>query len=335
MRSPTPLLRRGARLTGGNPAGRQRGLLLVCAVALPLSALAQSTRPPAAGPGNAGIGAGASGDPSAPLQGMADPVVGSVEGHLIYLSDLGEASKTLPENLRGLPFDTLYPVLLDRMIDHEALVMMAKRKGLEDKKQVQREIQAAVERVLEGAYLGDVAVPLVTEQAIQTRYNRQFANRPASEEVHARHILLTTEAEARKVLEDLQKGADFSTLARVLSKDPDAAKGGDLGFFRREQVWPGFADAAFSLQPGQLGPNPIRNEFGWHVIKVEEKRMVAPPSFAEVHDQIRQDLLAAAVQQAIVNARSQLSIHRFNLDGSEFDKASGLNATGPGGSAGR
>jgi peptidyl-prolyl cis-trans isomerase C len=311
------------------------GFLLACALTLPLAALAQSTGSSAPGLGIAPSGVGTSGSVAAPLQGPADPVVGSVEGHLIYLSDLGEASKTLPENLRGMPFDTLYPVLLDRMVDHEALVIMARRKGLEEKKQVQHDIQASIERILEGAYLGDVAAPLVTEQAIQARYNRQYANRPATEEVRARHILVTTEAEARKVLEDLQKGADFATIARVVSKDPDASKGGDLGFFRREQVWPGFADVAFSLQPGQVAPNPVKNEFGWHVIKVEERRLVAPPSFSDIHDQLRQELLAAAVQQAIANARSQLAIHRFNLDGSEIDSGPKLSTTGVAGTQAR
>jgi peptidyl-prolyl cis-trans isomerase C len=311
-------------------------VLLACALALPIAARAQAPAPPGsgvatvpdAGTGPTGVGS-ARGAP-APSQGVADPIVASVEGHLIYLSELGEASKSLPENLRGMPFDSLYPVLLDRMVDHEALVMMAKRKGLEQKKSVQREIQAATDRILEGAYLGEAAAPQVTEQAIQARYNQQFANRAATEEVRARHILVTTEAEARKVLEDLRNGADFATIARVLSKDPDAVKGGDLGFFRREQVWPGFADVAFSLQPGQVAPNPIKNEFGWHVIKVEERRLVAPPGFSEVHDQLRQQILAASVQAAIANARSQLAIHRFNLDGSEIDDSLKLSVTGAG-----
>jgi peptidyl-prolyl cis-trans isomerase C len=307
----------------------RHGLLLICAFALPLSALplaalAQSSDPST--PPTAS--AGAPGDRSAPMQGTPDPVVASVEGHPITLSELGEAAKTLPDNLRSLPFDTLYPVLLDRLVDHESLVMMAKRKGLEDRKQVQHDIQAATERILEAAYLAEVAAPAVTEQAIQARYKRLYGNRPATEEVHARHILVATEAEARKVLEELQKGADFATIARVVSKDPDAVKGGDLGFFRREQVWPGFADVAFSLQPGQVGPNPIHNEFGWHVIKVEEKRLVAPPSFSDMHDQLRQDLLAAAVQRAVADARLQLDIHRFNLDGSEIGNGQRLNGPG-------
>ena len=258
-------------------------------------------------------------DQGRPAQTSPDPIIALVEGHPIYLSQLGRATRDLPENLRGLPFDTLYPVLLDRIVDHEALVTMARRGGLEDRPDVQEEIQAATGRILEGAYLSQEASPKVTEAAIQARYNRQFADRPAAEEVRARHILVASEGEARKVLDDLRKGADFATTARVLSKDPDGARGGDLGFFRREQVWPGFGDVAFSLQPGQLAPDPVKNEFGWHIIKVEEKRLVAPPGYSEAHDQLQQELLSAAVAQTVEQARAQLSIRRFNLDGTTLD----------------
>jgi peptidyl-prolyl cis-trans isomerase C len=307
----------------GRGLGRRQ--LVHCGLAAGLAVLAVVT-PPGARAQAPDQKPGSSGAQAAPA--VPDPIVGSVEGHLIYLSELGEASKTLPENLRSLPFDTLYPVLLDRMIDHQALVIMARRRGLEAQKQVQREIQAATDGILEGAYLGAVAAPLVNEQAIQARFNRQFANRPATDEVHARHILVTTEAEARKVMDDLKKGADFATIARVVSKDPDASRGGDLGFFRREQVWPGFADVAFALQPGQVAPDPVKNEFGWHVVKVEERRLVAPPSFADVREQLKQELLAAAVQQAIEKARGQLAVHRFNLDGSELDTGPRLSTPG-------
>jgi peptidyl-prolyl cis-trans isomerase C len=313
-------------------------VMAMLAVPAPQAARAQgqANRPPDGGLGNAPRDAGGGGEAGREAAGGAaqsapDPVIASVEGHLIYLSDLGEAMKTLPENLRSMPFDTLYPVLLDRIIDHESLVIMARRAGLEGNKRVQREIQASTGQILEGAYLGEVAAPLVTEQAIQARFNRQFANRPATDEVHARHILVTTESEARKVMDDLKKGADFATIARVVSKDPDAAKGGDLGFFRREQVWPGFADVAFALQPGQVAPDPIRNEFGWHVIKVEERRLVAPPGFADVHEQLKQELLATAVQQAVAKARGQLAVRRFNLDGSALESGPRLRGGGTAG----
>ncbi len=249
-------------------------------------------------------------------QAEADPVVANVDGHPIRLTELGKASDTLPDNLRTMSFETLYPALLERMIDHHVLVMMARRQGLDEIPDIKREIDAAVERVLEAEYLRREARAKVTDQAIQIRYNQEFGNRPATEEVRARHILLPTEAAANDVLAELKKGADFATLAGTRSKDPDGKRGGDLGFFRREQVWPNFADMAFSLQPGQVGPRAIHNEFGWHVVKVEERRLVAPPSLPDVRESIRQELVAQAVRQAIKQARAQLPIHEFNIDGS-------------------
>jgi peptidyl-prolyl cis-trans isomerase C len=249
------------------------------------------------------------------LKSPADPVVGIVEGHMIYLSDVGRAVPALPENLRGLPFETLFPVVLDRIIDHQALVAIARRKHLDEDPAVRRDMDAATERVLEGALLAREAASQVTEDKIQARYSQQYAGKPATEETRARHILVSTEAEAKRLIAELAKGADFSALAKQNSKDPDRESGGDLGFFRRDQVWPAFADVAFALPPGQFSLSPIRNEFGWHIVKVEERRIVAPPSYSDVHDTLRQALLQEAVQRAVDGARSQLTIHRFNVDG--------------------
>lgn len=290
------------------------------------------------GPGRAQVptqqpaaSAGTDGNSSlrAPIGPKADPVIGSVDGKLIYLSDLTRVTNTLPEQMRNLPFDSTMPILLDRIIDHEALTMTARRAGLDKDPEIQREMRAAADQVLERAWLAKVTPSQVTEAAIQARYNRQYANRPATDEVHARHILVGTEGEAKAVLEELKGGADFASVARVVSKDPDGKQGGDLGFFRRDQVWPGFADVAFSLQPGQVGPVPIHNEFGWHIVKVEERRLVAPPTLSEVRDKIREELTTEAVRQAIADARSQLIIHKFNLDGSEIDAGPRLTRASP------
>ncbi len=264
----------------------------------------------------------------APIAGT-DPVVGSVDGKLIYLSDLTRVTNALPEQMQKMPFDSVMPVLLDRLIDHEALAMTARRAGLDKKLDIQREMQAAADQVLERAWLAQITPSQVTEAAIEARFNREYANRPATDEVRARHILVGSEAEAKSVLEELKGGADFAAVARVLSKDPDGKQGGDLGFFRRDQVWPGFADVAFSLQPGQVGPVPIHNEFGWHIVKVEERRLVAPPTLSEVRDKIRQELTNQAVQAAIADARSQMIIHKFNLDGSEIDAGPRVTRTEP------
>jgi peptidyl-prolyl cis-trans isomerase C len=225
----------------------------------------------------------------------------------------------LPEQIRNLPFDSIMPILLDRLIDHAALTMTARRAGLDKQLDVQREMRAAADQVLEREFLAQVTPAKVTEAAIQARFDQEYANRPPTDEVRARHILVGSEAEAKSVLAELKDGADFATVARAVSKDPDGKQGGDLGFFRRDQVWPGFADVAFSLQPGQISPVPIHNEFGWHIVKIEERRLVAPPTSSEVRDRIRQELTADAVRETIADARSQLIIHKFNLDGSKAD----------------
>jgi peptidyl-prolyl cis-trans isomerase C len=307
------------------------GLAGVLAVLVqPAISLAQAPAPGAAAPAPLRVppSSGAPPGPGAPPSPGQDPVIGSVDGKLIYLSDLTRVTASLPDQMRSLPFDSIMPVLLDRMIDHEALTMTARRAGLDRRPEIQREMRAAADLVLERAWLAVVTPPKVTDAAVEARYNRQYANRPATDEVHARHILVGTEAEAKSVLEELKGGADFPAMARVISKDPDGKQGGDLGFFRRDQVWPAFADAAFSLQPGQVGPQPIHNEFGWHVVKVEERRLVAPPTLSEVRDQIRQDLTTQAVQGAIAEARSQMIIHKFNLDGSEADAGPRITRAG-------
>lgn len=314
------------------PAGGLWAFVILLSLALAPTQAAD--KPPAGKPAPPPASAAApAATPSTPVPGVvqaeSDPVLANVDGHPIRLSELGRASESLPENLRDLPFDTLYPVLLERLIDHQALVMMARRQGLDEVPAVKQDIEAAVERVLESAYLGREAMSKVTGQAIQTRYNQQFGNRPATEEARGRHILLATEAEANDVIAELRKGADFATLAASRSKDPDGKRGGDLGFFRREQVWPAFADVAFSLSPGQIGPTPIHNEFGWHVVKVEERRLVAPPSLTDVRETLRQELASQAVRAAVKQARSQLPIHQFNLDGSVRNVEAAQDAVAP------
>jgi peptidyl-prolyl cis-trans isomerase C len=255
------------------------------------------------------------------ISGNSDPMVASVEGHPIYLSDLGRAEQALPPNLRGMPFEALYPVLLERLVDHQALVMTARRMHLEDNPSVRQQIEEATDRVLEGALLARTAAAKVTEQAIRARYDALYANRPATEEVRASHILVESKTEALKLIAELKDGAHFAELAREYSKDPDGKKGGDLGFFTREQVWPAFADVAFSLDPGQVASEPVHNEFGWHVIKVDERRFVPPPTFAQERDAIRQQLLQAAVRAEVAKARGELDIREWNLDGSPLSPA--------------
>ncbi len=245
----------------------------------------------------------------------ADTVVARVNGEAITLADLSAAARDLPEELRGAPPQMLYPLLLDQLIAGKAIIAAARRAGLDQDEAVRARIRRAEEQELQQAWLTAEIASRIPDDAIRARYDQQIANRQAEEEVHARHILVPTESEAREALAEIRGGADFSAVAQRRSTGPGTREGGDLGFFKRGDMVPEFAEAAFALQPGQVS-EPVRSPFGWHIIKVEERRRSTPPSFEEAAPAIRQQLLQAEVQAAVERARSAVTVERFNLDGS-------------------
>ena len=251
--------------------------------------------------------------PAAP---PADPVVARVDGEAILLSDVAAAARDLPEELRGAPPQMLYPLLLDQMIAGRAITAAARRAGLDREEEVRARIRRAEEQALQQAWLSREIAARVTDEAVRASYDREIANRPAEEEVRARHILVPTESEARAALAEIRGGADFMAVAQRRSTGPGAREGGDLGFFRRGDMVPEFADAAFALQAGQVSESPVRSPFGWHVIRVEERRQAAPPPFDEMAQTIRQQIFEAEVQAAVERARAAARVERFSLDGS-------------------
>jgi peptidyl-prolyl cis-trans isomerase C len=266
-------------------------------------ALAQGTPAPAASP--------------AAAPGSADPVVAKVNGQEIHLSDLKDAAQALPENLHKMPAQTLYPMLLEQLIDGRALVAEARKTGLDKDPAVQRQVAVAEERALQTAVLSKDVGPTVTDEAVRARYDHDLAGKPGEEEVHAKHILVDTEAEAKKIIADLKGGADFAALAKQYSKDPSGAQqGGDLGFFKKGEMVPEFATAAFALQPGQVSQTPVHSQFGWHVIQLVERRKAEPPSFEAAKDELRQKMIQEGVQKVVAKARASASVEKFNMDGS-------------------
>jgi len=249
----------------------------------------------------------------------SDPVVAKVDGAPIHLSDLQNAAQSLPENLRGMPQQTLLPLLLDQVIDGRALVAEARKSGLDKDPAVQLQVAAAEDRALQNAMLTKEVTPTITDDALHARYDQEYAGKPGEEEVHARHILVDNEADAKKIIAELKGGADFAALAKQYSKDPSGAKdGGDLGFFKKDEMVPEFADAAFALKPGQTSPEPVHTQFGWHVIQVIGRRNAAPPTFDQARDELRQKMIQEGVQKAVAKARASASIEKFNLDGSQL-----------------
>jgi peptidyl-prolyl cis-trans isomerase C len=129
--------------------------------------------------------------------------------------------------------------------------------------------------------------------------------------VHARHILVPTEEEAKKIEDQLKKGADFAELAKKESKDPGASDGGDLGFFTKEQMVPEFSKVAFELEPGKIS-DPVKTQFGWHIIKVEEKRARKAPDFDQVKPQIEQYVTRKAQAEYVAKLRETAKVERMD-----------------------
>jgi peptidyl-prolyl cis-trans isomerase C len=247
----------------------------------------------------------------------SDPVLAKVNGQAIHVSDVKAAAETLPPQARGMSPQQLYPMLLDQLVDAQALLVEAKKTGLDKDPDVQRTMQMAQDRALESSLLNKVVRPQVTDEAIKARYDEEYAGKSGESEVHARHILVGDEATAKKIIAELKKGGDFAALSKQYSKDPSAAQqGGDLGFFKKTDMVPEFADVAFALKDKEVTPVPVKTQFGWHVIQTLEHRTSAPPTFEQVHDELRQQMVQSAVQKEIADARGQVSVERFNMDGS-------------------
>jgi peptidyl-prolyl cis-trans isomerase C len=254
---------------------------------------------------------------SALAQADADPILAKVNGQAIHMSDLKAAAETLPPQARAMPQQQLYPMLLDQLIDAQALLVEAKKTGLDKDPDVQRMLQLAQDRALESALLNKVVRPLVSEEAVKARYDQDYAGKVGETEVHARHILVADEATAKKITAELKKGGDFAALSKQYSKDPGAAQqGGDLGFFKKTDMVPEFANMAFALKDKEVSPAPVKTQFGWHVIQTLEHRTSAPPSFEQVRDELRQQMVQAAVQKEVAQARGLVTVERFNPDGS-------------------
>jgi len=246
-----------------------------------------------------------------------DPIVAKVDGVPIRLSEVKAAVSGLPENARAMPPQTLYPVLLDQLIGGRALVAEARKTGADKDPEVQRQVAVAIERATEAALLQREVGPQISDAAVRARYDRDMAGKTGVTEVRARHILVPDEATAKTIIADLKKGTDFAALSKQYSKDPGSAQnGGDLGFFKQDQMVPEFAAAAFTLKDNEITATPVKTQFGWHVIQVTERRKAAPPSFEDAQDELRQQMIQQGVQTALTRARASVVIEQFNLDGS-------------------
>lgn len=250
-----------------------------------------------------------------------DSVVAVVEGEKIMSSELIGAFRTLPRKVQQRGLRAVYPALLERMIDARLMTIHGRLNKLADDPEVKARLRKAEDQIVRDVYVDRLVQQSLTEEKLRARYEELIKNTPTQDEVKARHILLKTEGEAREVIGLITAGNDFAEVAKQRSTGPSAAQGGDLGFFRQGDMVKPFAGAAFAMKPGEVTPTPVKTEFGWHVIKVEERRAGAAPPYKRVRNQIAQDIGQRVTAAAIKQARATARIERFTLDGEPVPKA--------------
>jgi peptidyl-prolyl cis-trans isomerase C len=247
-----------------------------------------------------------------------DQVVGIVDGDEIRKFEVEMLYQGLPQQFRQLPRQILYAQLLDRLVQRKLAARAARQAGLNDDVEVKRRMAFLGDSVLQERFLLLRIKATLTDARLRAAYEKMTAGLPAGEEVRASHILMKTEEAAKAVIAELAAGADFAATAKARSTGPSASNGGDLGFFGKDQMVKEFAAAAFALETGAITQTPVKTQFGWHVIKLEERRQAPPPSFEESLDKLRDAEARLVVDELNMTLRENADIKLFNPDGSDL-----------------
>ena len=240
-----------------------------------------------------------------------DKVLAKVNGAEIRQSDVALAEEELGPSLAQMDPATKDENVLAFLIDMRIVSKAAEDKKVQDGEDFKKRLAFTRSRLLMDSLLASEGKAATTDDAMKKVYEQASKEITGEEEVHARHILVETEDDAKAVEEELKKGADFADLAKKKSKDPGASDGGDLGFFTKDQMVPEFSSVAFSLEPGKIS-DPVKSQFGWHVIKVEEKRKRKAPDFDQVKGQIETYVTRKAQADYVGKLRDSAKIERLD-----------------------
>jgi len=226
----------------------------------------------------------------APAAAPADPaaVVATINGKAITEADLTLAEGELSQQFSQLPPEQRRAAALSAAIEIKVLAAKAVTDGLDKDPEFKRRAEFLQERALHGEMVEKEVVGKISDEELRARYDKEIAAQPPVNEVHARHILVKTKEEAEAIIKQLDGGADFQKLANEHTSDPSGkTNGGDLGYFGPGQMVPEFDKAAQALAVGSYTKEPVQTQFGWHIIKVEDKREKQPPAFDAVKENVR------------------------------------------------
>ena len=240
------------------------------------------------------------------------PIVANVNNEDISLETMIHAMNELPPEIQSQPFMSYYEDLLERVIDIKLFAQEGKKMKLDEEPSVRAAIDFVIEKVLMQAFLSKYVQENIKEENIKASYNNFIADETSREEIKASHILMDTESEAIDVINMLNNGDDFAELAKNKSTGPSGPSGGDLGWFKRGQMVPPFEKAAFSLNKNEITQRPVQTQFGWHVIKIFDKRIPEAPSYENMKSKLIQDLERKIVSKKIQDLRNDALIEKLS-----------------------
>ena len=245
-----------------------------------------------------------------------DAVVARVNGSEIRQSDVALAYSRLPEQYKQVPITVIFPQIVQQLVDGELLANAGRADDLQDSDAVKKQMAEFEKVAIQQEYMNRLISDGIKEEELRKVYDETIANQEGPLEVRASHILVDNDQEAGDIIKALEGGADFAELARERSTGPSGPRGGDLGYNVRSALVNPFANAAFALEPGEVGPEPVQTEFGWHVIKVIDKRRQPAPSFEQSRAQIEQRLTRDLIAAHMAALRADSEVELFNIDGS-------------------
>lgn len=235
-------------------------------------------------------------------------VLATVNGLEITEGDLNIAAGEYGAQFGNLQGDQRRAALLSALIEIRLLSSEAEKAKLDQGEAFERRLAFLRQQALHTAFIDKVVNEAVTDEQVRASYDKQVADAPAVNEIRARHILVKTKEEAEAIIKQLGEGGDFEAIAKEKSTDGAAASGGDLGYFSAGQMVPEFETAAFALTPGDYSKEPVETQFGFHVIKVEDKRVQQPPAFDAVKDRVRSVLIRDKYVEEVTALRDSAEI---------------------------
>lgn len=248
-------------------------------------------------------------------------VVAKVGNSEITEADIAYAAQDLGSDLQRFPPAQWRSILLDVLVDMKLLAQAAKAEQLDQDEDFKRQMEFLRLKALRNAYLSKKVDDAIEDADLQAAYDEEYSDYVGDEEVNASHILVKEEDEAKAIIKQLDEGADFAELAKEKSTGPSGPNGGSLGFFTKGQMVPPFEEAAFALESGDFTKEPVQTQFGWHVIKVDDKRVQEKPSLEDVSAELRQGLIRERYAEILEKLKTENPVEILEGEKSEESTA--------------